>query len=82
MGELKGEIDAFERMRVKLEAEHNGQWVLFHHQKLVSVHDSFQVAADTGVRQFGRGPFLIRQVGAPPPKLPASVMYHLPDVEH
>jgi hypothetical protein len=28
------------------------------------------------VGKFGAGPYLIRQIGAPPVTLPASVMYH------
>ena len=33
------------------------------------------------IRRFGRGPFLIRQLGAPPASLPASVLYR-PVPEH
>ena len=81
MDELQAEIDAFEQMRAKLEDEHMDQWVLFHGRSLVRVHPSFEAAADDGVRQFGRGPFLIRQVGAPPMTLPTSVVYHRPNAE-
>lgn len=34
-----------------------------------------QDAAAEAVRRFGRGPYLIRRVGAPPLTLPPSVMY-------
>jgi hypothetical protein len=37
--------------------------------------ESFDEAAKTAVHRFGRGPYLIRQVGAGPITLPASVMY-------
>lgn len=75
MAEIDTEIKAYEAMREKLEAEHMGKWVLMREQKLIGVYDSFEVAAEEAVRQFGRGPYLIRQVGAPPVTLPASVMY-------
>ena len=79
MGEIKDEVRAFEQMQVTLEAKHKGRWALLHDQELVNLYASFEAAADDAVIRFGRGPFLIRQVGAPPPKLPASVMYHLPN---
>jgi len=49
--------------------------VLFHDESFVAVYDFFEDAAEDAVRRFGRGPYLIRQVGAPPVTLPASVMY-------
>ncbi len=75
MAEIDTEIRAYEAMREKLESEHMGKWVLVQGGKLVGVFDSFDAAAEDAVRQFGRGPYLIRQVGAPPVTLPASVMY-------
>ena len=41
----------------------------------IGVYDAFETAAKEAVGHFGRGPYLIRQVGAPPVVLPASVMY-------
>ena len=75
MAEIDTEITAYEAMREKLETEHMGQWVLLRHQKLIGVYNTFEAAAEIAVRDFGRGPYLIRQVGAPPVTLPASVMY-------
>jgi len=75
MAEIDTEITAYEAMREKLETEHMGKWVLVREGKLVGVFDSFDAAAEDAVRQFGRGPYLIRQIGAPPVTLPASVMY-------
>lgn len=74
MAELDQEISAYEGMSAELEAHHMGKWVLIHDLKLVAIFDSFESAAKKAVRQFGRGPYLIRQVGAPPLTLPASVM--------
>jgi hypothetical protein len=75
MAEIDTEITAYEGMREKLETEHMGKWVLVRESKLIGVYDSFEAAAEDAVRQFGRGPYLIRQIGAPPVTLPASVMY-------
>jgi hypothetical protein len=52
-----------------------GRWVLVHDQVIVGIFDSFEAAAEQAVQKFGRGLYLIRQVGAPPTTLPASVMY-------
>lgn len=76
MPDVEREITAFEKMQPDLEAHHTGKWVLFHDENLIEVFDSFERAAEEAVRRFGRGPYLIRQVGAPPLVLPASVMYH------
>jgi hypothetical protein len=75
MAEIDTEIKAYEKMQPELEAHHMGKWVLLHDGKLVNVYDTFELATEDAVRKFGRGPFLIRQVGAPPVTLPASVMY-------
>ena len=75
MTTLKKEIAAYETMRGDLEMEQLGKWVVVHDEKLAGTYDSFQKAAEDAVRQFGRGPYLIRQIGAPPLTLPASVLY-------
>jgi len=75
MTTLQDEIAAYEAMRAEIEAAHLGKWALVHDRKLVSVFGSFEDAASEAVRRFGRGPYLIRQIGASPATLPASVMY-------
>jgi hypothetical protein len=77
MASLDDEIAAFEGMRAGLEARHMGEWVLIFGEQLVGTFPAFEEAAQTAVEKFGRGPYLIRQVGAPPVILPASVMYRL-----
>lgn len=62
-------------MQQELEEKHMGKWVLVHEGKLISIYDSFDKAATDAVAKFGRGPYLIRQVGAPAVSLPASVMF-------
>ena len=75
MGVLDKEIAAFEKMRDRLEREHLHKWVVIHGEDLSGSYDDFQDAAADATRQFGRGPYLIRQVGAPPATLPASVVF-------
>jgi ABC-type uncharacterized transport system ATPase subunit len=76
MAELKHELAAYQRMQADLESSSLGKWVLVYDEKLVGTFDTFDVAAKEAVRRFGRGPYLIRQVGASAVTLPASVLYH------
>ncbi len=77
MTDIDRELAAYEKMRPELEAQHMSKWVLIRGGKLVGVFDSMEAAAQDAVPRFGRGPYLIRQVGAPPVTLPASVMWNL-----
>ena len=72
---LDRQIDAYNAMREELERDHLYDWVVFHDEQLIGAYEDFQDAAAEAVRQFGRGPYLIRQIGAPPMTLPASVLY-------
>ena len=76
MSTLTEEIAAYEGMRSHLESEHLGKWVVVYEEALVGVYESFEDATSEAVKRFGRGPYLIREVGAPPVTLPASVLYH------
>lgn len=82
MAELDVEIAAFEKMQADLERRYPGRFVLIKQNKLVGVFESFEQVAQAAVKQFGRGPYLLRQVGAPPLTLPASVMYHPDNGKH
>ena len=75
MSTLSSQISAYDEMRDILETDHFGEWVVFHDEQLAGTYESFEDAAADAVRRFGRGPYLIRQVGAPPIRLPASVMF-------
>lgn len=77
MKTLERNIEAYKRMQGELESKHTGKWVLLYNEQLVSVHDNFQQAAEKAVKNYGDGPYLIRQVGAPPVVLPTSVMYRI-----
>jgi hypothetical protein len=72
---LLDNISAYDALRDVLETEHYGKWVLFHDRELIGGYDDFQDIANEAVTRFGRGPYLIRRVGAPPFVLPASVQY-------
>ena len=75
MAVLEREIARYESMRAELEKNHNGEWVLIHQEEMVGTYNSFEDAGRAAVRRFGRGPYLIRKVGAPPLTLPASVQF-------
>lgn len=79
---LKDEIAAYERLRNDLELEHFDKWVVVHDEQLVGIYDSFEEAADIAVQKFGRGPYLIKQVGQGPLTLPASVQYRPVYADH
>jgi hypothetical protein len=76
MATLTEEIAAYEKMRADLEAAHLGKFVVIHDGLVAGTYGSFDDAARDAVHRFGRGPYLIRQIGSPPITLPASVMYH------
>lgn len=75
MADLEQEIAAFEDMRVALEADHSGEWVVVHGGELVGKYENFDAAAGEAIKMFGRGPYLIRQIGATPVVIPASAMF-------
>ena len=79
---LSQQIATYEDMRDTLETDHLGEWVVIHGQILVNTYDTFQNAAQDAIRRFGRGPYLIRQVGAPPARLPSSVLYRPAHADH
>ncbi len=75
MGILEREIAVFEGMRDLLERDHLYKWVVIYGEELCGIYDDFQDAAADATVRFGRGPYLIRQVGAPPATLPASLQF-------
>lgn len=72
---LAAEIHAFESQKDELERTYMGKFVVFKGDQLVGAWDTLNAAAAEAVARFGRGPYLIRQVGAPPASLPASVLF-------
>ena len=59
---LEQEIEAFNRMKPELEKHHFDKWVVIKDSELVGAFDTFDAAAETAVRRFGRGPYLIRVI--------------------
>jgi len=73
---LEDDIAAFDRMRAELETAHYKQWVVFRCGRFVDAYPDFETAAATAVEQFDAGPYLIRQVGAPPAvQLPGGMVF-------
>ena len=72
---LSEEIAAYEKMRDLLETDYFGKWVIVRDGQLAGAYDDFQEVAADAVRRFGRGPYLIRQVGASPKRLPSSLQF-------
>jgi hypothetical protein len=73
--QLTAEIAAFEARLPDLEKSYSGKFVVFKGDEFIGAWDTLDAAAAAAVARFGRGPYLIRQVGAPPPSLPASVFF-------
>ena len=72
--ELSAQIAKYESLRDVLEADHVGEWLLMYDEQTVGYYDSFEAAAEVAVSKYGRGPYLIRQIGVPPATLPASLL--------
>jgi hypothetical protein len=81
MPNLDKDLKAYQAQKSELEAHHKGKWVVIRDGEVVGTFDQFQTAAAEAVSRFGRGPYLIRQIGAPDIVLPASVVYRL-EPEH
>ena len=75
MAIIEKEIIAYETMREDLEANHKGEWVLVHDQKLIGTYETFQKAAAVARKRFGRGPYLIRRIGEGPFRLPPALLF-------
>ena len=69
MGVLDKEIAAYTKVRDHLEANHIDEWAVVYGNELIGTYDTLEDAAHEAIARFGRGPYLIRQVGAPPKTL-------------
>ncbi len=79
---LAAELATLERNRKRLEREHMGKWVLIQGDEVVGTFDTFENAADEGLRLFGRNPFLIRQVGRNVVEIPVAIALGLTRDDH
>ena len=80
--DLSLETKIFERHKAEFERDHRWEWIVIHGDDYVEFFEDFQVAAQTAVARFGRGPYLIRQIGVPTPSLPASVLFRPVNADH
>ena len=69
---LSDSIKAYEAMRDELECDYTGEWAVVHDRELIGIFPDLEAAADEAVEKFGRGPYLIRQIGLPPRALSYS----------
>ena len=74
---LDTELQTLKKHQAHLEQEHAGKFVLIHGHEVVNTFDSFENAAWEGRRQFGDGPFLIREIGINEIRLSPAVVYGL-----
>lgn len=74
-GALAREMRAYDAQCQQLEATYPNKYVVFKGDSFVGAWDTLDAAARAAVARYGRGPYLIRQVGAPAPTLPASVLF-------
>ena len=79
MADLDIEITAYRKERAQLEMNDSGKWVVFRKEDRVGLFDTFEAAATAAVEKFGRGPYLIRQVGAQPAALPVGAVQRRAD---
>lgn len=71
MSDLSREIAAYEAEREELERAHLGEFAVFYNGTRFGVFTDFQAAADAAVGKFGRGPYLIREIGSPQFEVPS-----------
>jgi len=71
---LEQEIHAFDARREELELHYHRKFVLFHGDDFAGAFEDFDAAAREAIRRYGRGPYLIRQVGVPTEFVPAALL--------
>ncbi|MCY3777698.1 MAG: hypothetical protein OXH11_17115, partial [Candidatus Aminicenantes bacterium] len=57
--DLSVETTIFKRHKAEFERDHRWEWIIIHGDDYVEFFEDFQVAAQTAVARFGRGPYLI-----------------------
>jgi hypothetical protein len=63
MDQIDREIAAYDRMQSDLEAHHMHKFIIIKDEELRGAFDTLDNVADFARRTFGKGPYLIRQVG-------------------
>ena len=67
------ETDLYKQRMEEFVQEHNMEWVVIHKKEIVGFYQDFQEAAANAIQRFGRGPYLIKQIGAPEASIRPSV---------
>ena len=75
MDELTQEYAAYDAKREELEAAHFGEYVLIKGEKIVGTYDTLDDALRVAVKRFGRGPYLIEEIGLPVPETVLPISY-------
>lgn len=70
---LLAETDLYKQRMEQFVQEHNREWVVIHKKEIAGFYQDFQEAAANAIQRFGRGPYLIKQIGAPQTSMPQSV---------
>lgn len=73
MSALEQETAIFESRRAEFEKDHNKEWVVIHREEVAGFFTDLQEAAEAAVSRYGRGPYLIKQVGEPDTPIPLSL---------
>lgn len=77
---LNENIKAYEAVQAEMEQHHMHKYVVFYNCQFIDAFDDFNNAMEDAAARYGRGPYLIREVGGGPIRLPASLTYRLADV--
>ncbi len=67
--EMQKNLDAYEKMKDKLEKDSFGKIALLHEGELVSIYNDKHDAYQTGRDRFGLGHFAIKEIGKGPVSL-------------
>ena len=72
---LSENIAAYAKAQNALETNHWGEYAVFYDGDMQGTFQEFHEAMAFAAERWGRGPYLIRQVGRPPLVMPASVQF-------
>ena len=73
--ELAAQIRKYESIKSKLELDHFGKWILMYDENPVGFFESAEEAIQEAATKFGKGPYLIRQIGVTPPLPSPSLLF-------
>ena len=75
MDELTQEYAVYECKREELEAAHTGKYVLIKGDEVIGTFDTLDDALRVAVKRFGRGPYLIEEIGLPMPEMVLPISF-------